>query len=216
MPKRKSQLSRHTSHTRSVKVRRMRETSSEHAQRLARGKEYRTQASARGSSTERPRRLVNHRQNMLEIRDRIRNRSAPHSNRSAFNYDPNIDYSKQGAMSKACPKCFAKKWSDEPSGMCCAAGKLILPDIEEPPQPLNSLLTSNHTYSIHFLNNIPIYNTLFQMTTFGTKEIIQGNLMPTFKIEGQIYHLIGSLLPTTGQSIYLPTAQATLGGTAST
>ncbi|KAF0758090.1 Uncharacterized protein FWK35_00009076 [Aphis craccivora] len=27
--------------------------------------------------------------------------------------------------------------------------------------------------------------------------------MPTFKIEGQIYHLIGSLLPKTGQSLKL-------------
>jgi len=38
------------------------------------------------------------------------------------------------------------------------------------------------------------------MTSFGAKEIREGNFMPTFKIEGQIYHLIGSLLPTTGQS----------------
>lgn len=110
MPKRKSQLSRHTSHTRLVTVRRTRETFSEHAQRLAREREYRSQASARKSSTEKSRRLANYRQNMSEIRDkessierlqrltataqgqrtsRIRNRSAPHSNRSAFNYGPN-------------------------------------------------------------------------------------------------------------------------------
>jgi len=38
------------------------------------------------------------------------------------------------------------------------------------------------------------------MTSFGAKEIREGNFMPTFKIEGRIYHLIGSLLPTTGQS----------------
>lgn len=37
------------------------------------------------------------------------------------------------------------------------------------------------------------------MTSFGAKEIQEGNVMPTFKIEGQIYHLIGSLLPKTGQ-----------------
>jgi len=38
------------------------------------------------------------------------------------------------------------------------------------------------------------------MTSFGSKEIHEGNFMLTFKIEGQIYHLIGSLLPKTGQS----------------
>ena len=45
---------------------------------------------------------------------KICNRSAPHSNRSAFNYDPNIDHAKQsavtiGAMSKICSKCTVKK-----------------------------------------------------------------------------------------------------------
>ncbi|XP_047534370.1 uncharacterized protein LOC125069008 [Vanessa atalanta] len=272
MPKRKSQLSKHTSKTRAAIVRRKRETSSEHAQRLAREREYRLQARARESSTERSQRLADHRQNMSKIRDRessaehsqrlasqraitsarraretstersqrlekhrqkmaeiraresstersqrliaasqrqrtsrIRNRSAPHSYRSAFNYDPNNDYAMQstvtiGAMSKICRKCSAKKWSDEPNGMCCAAGKVMLPDIEEPPLPLKSLLTSDHPYSTHFLKNIRKYNTLFQMTSFGAKEIREGNFMPTFKIEGQIYHLIGSLLSTKGQS----------------
>ena len=64
--------------------------------------------------------------------------------------------------------------------MCCAGGKVILPDIEEPPQTINSLLTCDRTYSTHFLNNIRKYNTLFQMTSFGAKEIHEGNFMPTF------------------------------------
>ena len=76
---------------------------------------------------------------LLQYRDnertsRIHNRSAPHSNRSAFSYDPHIDYAKQntvtiGAISKICPKCFAKNWSNEPNGMCCAASKVIHTDI---------------------------------------------------------------------------------------
>ncbi|KAF0767796.1 Uncharacterized protein FWK35_00016076 [Aphis craccivora] len=65
----------------------------------------------------------------------------------------------------------------------------------EPPQPFNSLLTRH--CGAQFGN---LYNTLFQMTSFGSKEIHEGNFMLTFKIEGQIYHLIGSLLPKTGQS----------------
>lgn len=68
--------------------------------------------------------------------------------------------------------------------MCCVAGKVILSDIEEPPQPLKNLLTSNHPYSTHFLNNIRKYNTLFKMTSFDAKEIREGNFIPTFKIEG--------------------------------
>ena len=33
------------------------------------------------------------------------------------------------------------------------------------------------------------------MTSFGAKEIREGNFMPTFKVQGQVYHLIGNLLP---------------------
>ena len=82
---------------------------------------------------------------------RIRNRSAPHSNRLAFNYDRNIDYAEQsavtiGAMSTTCPKCFARKWSDETNGMCCTASKVILPDTEERLEPVKSLSTSDHPY----------------------------------------------------------------------
>jgi hypothetical protein len=37
------------------------------------------------------------------------------------------------------------------------------------------------------------------MTSFGaTKEIRGGGFMPTFKVQGQIYHRVGSLLPTSG------------------
>lgn len=33
------------------------------------------------------------------------------------------------------------------------------------------------------------------MTSFGATKIVQENFMPTFKIQGQIYHRMGSLLP---------------------
>ena len=117
----------------------MEETSSKHAQCLASGKEYRSQACTRESNIKRFQRLANYRQKISEIPDRkssiehlqrliaaaqrqgtsrIRNGRVLHGNKSAFNYDPNIDYAKQGAgtigaMSKTCPKCFVKKWSDE-------------------------------------------------------------------------------------------------------
>ena len=32
------------------------------------------------------------------------------------------------------------------------------------------------------------------MTSFGAKQITEGPFMPTFKVQGQVYHLIGSLL----------------------
>ena len=35
------------------------------------------------------------------------------------------------------------------------------------------------------------------MTSFGATEIVRENYMPCFKIQGQVYHRVGSLLPTT-------------------
>jgi hypothetical protein len=38
------------------------------------------------------------------------------------------------------------------------------------------------------------------MTSFGCKKReIEGNYMPTFKVKGQVYHLIRSLLPKAGE-----------------
>lgn len=36
------------------------------------------------------------------------------------------------------------------------------------------------------------------MTSFGATKIVQDNFMPTFEIQGQIYHRVGSLLPVPG------------------
>lgn len=178
-----------------------RESNTERSQRLSNQNIRTSQARTRESSAERSQRLAAERQRISTTRA---NRTVAHGNRSAFNYDPNIDYAQQntvkvGQMSKICPKCFAKKWRDESNGMCCAGGKVVLPNIQEPPQPIKDLLSGCHPLSAHFLNNIRRYNSLFQMTSFGGKEIRVGNFMPTFKIEGQVYHRIGSLIPPSGE-----------------
>jgi len=172
------------------------ETSAERSQRLS-GNNYRmTQLRARESSAERLRLSAQR----LRQQPGVRNCISAFNNRSAFNYNPNIDCAQQstvqiGGMNKTCSKCSAKKWSDEANGMCCTARKVILPDMQEPPQPIKNLLTGNYPLSAHFLKNIRRYNSLFQMTSFGVKEIREDNFMPSFKVEGQIYHLIGCLLP---------------------
>lgn len=124
--------------------------------------------------------------------------------KSAFSYCSNIDYLsipyiQIGAMTKICPKCKAKKWKDEALGLCCADGKVDLRQFEEPPDLIECLLTDQHPESKHFLLNSRQYNTLFQMTSFGAKEIQEG-FMPTFKIQGQVYHRIGSLFPEEGDN----------------
>ncbi|XP_055904241.1 uncharacterized protein LOC129940040 [Eupeodes corollae] len=135
-----------------------RQSSAERSQRLEENRARNSRTRARESSTERSQRLLTQRDRQRSLRARMRNRILAHSNRSAFSYDPQIKYAHQnsiqiGAMNKMCPICFAKKWAEEAKGMCCASGKVVLPNIDEPPEPIKSLLTNNHILSAHFLNN---------------------------------------------------------------
>ncbi|XP_055312023.1 uncharacterized protein LOC129574268 [Sitodiplosis mosellana] len=118
--------------------------------------------------------------------------------RAAFRYDNEINYSLLscviiGSMNKICK---ALKFKNEKPGMCCANGKVKLPDLISPPEPLLSLVSGVTSESKHFLINVRMYNACFQMTSYGATKIMNDHYMPTFKIQGQIYHRAGSLLPS--------------------
>ncbi|XP_072162005.1 uncharacterized protein [Bemisia tabaci] len=119
---------------------------------------------------------------------------------SGFSYDPSFNYSADevvsiGKMKHICNWCKALKWKDENPGMCCLNGKVSLPLPKELPEPLLSLVTGTHRDSEHFLSSLGKYNACFQMTSFGANEVTFENFRPTFKVQGQVYHLIGSLYP---------------------
>lgn len=102
-----------------------------------------------------------------------------------FDYDANIDYQQHaqiGGMDEVCALCSAKKFLNETAGMCCASGKVKLPLLEQPPQPLQTLISGSTPESQHFLQNIQAYNNCFQMTSFGATQIIRDGYMPTFKV----------------------------------
>lgn len=106
---------------------------------------------------------------------------------------PNVSI---GKMEHLCIYCHALKFKKETPGMCCSNGKVDLPLLVDPPEPLRTLVSGTTPLSKHFLDNIRMYNSCFQMTSFGASKIVDDvGFMPTFKIQGQIYHLIGSLLP---------------------
>lgn len=125
--------------------------------------------------------------------------------RLAFEYAPDINYSVHskiaiGGMDKVCQYCQALKFRNEAAGMCCAAGKVVLPPLPAPPEPLLSLLAGNSDDSKLFLRKIRKFNSCFQMTSFGATKICDlasdgRNFETTFKIQGQVYHKIGSLMP---------------------
>lgn len=126
-------------------------------------------------------------------------------NRIAFEYDPEIEYCAHskamiGGMDKECTHCHALKFKNETAGMCCSSGKVVLPVLHSPPEPLKSLMSADNEESKLFLKHIRKFNSCFQMTSFAAKIISfadgQGrNFNSTFKIQGQVYHNIGSLLP---------------------
>ena len=69
------------------------------------------------------------------------------------------------------------------------------------PQPfLQHLYKGIDSDGKHFLSNIRKYNCAFQMTSFGCHEINMTGFNPSFRIQGQVYHLIGSMIPTAGES----------------
>ncbi|GFS67026.1 uncharacterized protein TNCV_2528051 [Trichonephila clavipes] len=79
--------------------------------------------------------------------------------RLAFRYNPAIDYSSSrnvviGQMSHVCTYCQALKFNNETKGMCCAGGKIKLPHLEAPPEPLKTLLAGSTAESKYFLSNI--------------------------------------------------------------
>ncbi|UYV82497.1 hypothetical protein LAZ67_21002535 [Cordylochernes scorpioides] len=84
--------------------------------------------------------------------------------------------------------------------MCCSNGKVRLPLIDLPPEPLRSLLSGENSDSVHFLRNIRKYNSCFLMTSFGAENQTHSVTFPTtFSIQGQVYHRIGSLMPSENQ-----------------
>lgn len=119
---------------------------------------------------------------------------------SAFNYDIRIKYDddpafKIGKMSFICAYCSALRWKDECHSICCSEGKVSLPPILQPPQPLYNLIKGVHSKSKHFLENIRKYNAAFQMTSFRASKVFNDVYLPTFKVQGQVYHTIGSIYP---------------------
>ena len=114
-----------------------------------------------------------------------------------------------GPPSFECPNCKALMWYEERCprdkstrnpmfSICCQRGKVLLPKFNEAPSPLNKLIDYNNPASSRFKEQIRVYNGMFCYTSFGAKidnSVNTGRGPYTFRINGQSYHRIGSLLP---------------------
>ena len=112
-------------------------------------------------------------------------------------------------MNQTCIHCGAKFWMEEKNrnsslasptfSTCCAHGKVCLPHLIEPPPYLLNLYTSSNSDAISFRKNIRRYNNVLACTSFDANiNVISGQGISDFRIHGQVYHHIGSLLPEDG------------------
>ncbi len=117
-----------------------------------------------------------------------------------------------GEMDTICGFCNAKMWIKERStkstnnnsqfSLCCENGKVLLPNLPATLQELEVLLTSKESSAVKFRDQIRMYNSVLAFTSLGAKideSVTRGPGPYCFRIQGELYHKIGSLCPAEGQ-----------------
>jgi len=113
-----------------------------------------------------------------------------------------------GSRSARCYACGAKMWLQEIISqsmminirftMCCNNGAVQLPLLQQPPEVLRGLLSGSDPRSPAFREKIRMYNSILSFTSTGARihESVTGTRsVYAFRIQGKMYHRIGSLLP---------------------
>ncbi|KNZ72420.1 hypothetical protein J132_03386 [Termitomyces sp. J132] len=116
-----------------------------------------------------------------------------------------------GPMTVICPHCQAlhfdaekltKSTRNSPKfGMCCLQGQVNLPRLRDAPADLLNLLHGHHPLSNTFKTSIRQYNAAFAFTSLGVKidhAITNAPGPYSFRINGELHHLTGALLPIEG------------------
>lgn len=190
MPQKRSNIDRQTRRTRNKAIRRANETDEHRSQRNVDNQQRMARSRSRSHTPqidENDDSIVSNELGREQEVQRRRPSNTIQLNRAAFAYDAHVDYAAHpsviiGKMDRICRFCRAYKYTNETPGMCCSSGKVRLPALNTPPEPLLSLLSGKTPQSSHFLTNIQSYNSCFQMTSFGATNIIRDNFMPTFKV----------------------------------
>jgi hypothetical protein len=157
------------------------------------------------------------RRNRLQRERRAKQREQPSLRNDALQLFGNGDASAPGRwdcgeMDIICGFCSAKMWIKERSAnstnnnpqflLCCESGKVRLPNLPATPPELEVLLTSKESSAVKFRDQLRMYNSVLAFTSLGAKvdESVTGGPGPySFRIQGELYHRIGSLCPAKGQ-----------------
>jgi len=163
--------------------------------------------------------IQDHQDHLDQLQQQAANQAAPihqpHNNlplgRRPY-HDPNHRHSIL-QMNVECPKCHALHFLSErltassqinpKFSTCCLQGAIHLPPFTNSPPTLYDLLSKRTTTARKFRKNIRQYNAAFAFTSIGVEvdqAILQSSGPYSFRIHGGLYHRMGSLLPTPGQS----------------
>ncbi|CAF1935484.1 unnamed protein product [Brassica napus] len=133
--------------------------------------------------------------------------------KSAKKTGPKEDaYIDEGDATFTCTYCGAIMWFGErlnrrlktrnpKFALCCMQGQVQLPLLKQPPEVLQILLNGDDKLSKHFQRNTRAYNMVFSFTSLGGKvdrAVRKGKGPNMLVLQGENYHLIGSLQPPTG------------------
>ncbi|XP_057545879.1 uncharacterized protein LOC130824877 [Amaranthus tricolor] len=113
-----------------------------------------------------------------------------------------------------CEYCLAFMWANERArkdgslknakfSLCCMKGKVQIPTLKNPPRFLEDLLSRKDSRSRYFVENIRAFNMMFAFTSMRGRvdnTVNKGRGPYCFRLGGQNYHRIGSLLPTEGNT----------------
>ena len=183
------------------KRRRIDETLQDRSQRLENQKERDKRRRSDETPEETKERLLkqrvsDERRRNQETSEEKENRLARQKTRNATKRRTSNVHTAVGDMCKRCSKCNACLFSGETANFCCGNGKVCLPELQPLPPDLKDLFMNPGPDGRHFRKHLRQYNSLFQMTSFGAKEIFsKSGWNPSVIIQGQVHHYIGSLLP---------------------
>ncbi|CDY32193.1 BnaA03g54740D [Brassica napus] len=122
-------------------------------------------------------------------------------------------YIDEGDATHKCEHCGAIMWYGErinrkryarkpKFSMCWGHGQVQLPLLKESPAILKRFLTEDDEMSRYFRENIRVINMVFSFTSLGGKvdrSVKKGIGPQMFQLQGENYHLMGSLKPPNGE-----------------
>ncbi|GFX71443.1 helitron_like_N domain-containing protein [Trichonephila clavipes] len=183
MPPKRSAIGRSTKQAKRRREERASETktSEQRQARQERDRVHTALARSLETNEQRPARQQRNRNHSTQTRRTIHT----DLNLCGFNYNPLYNYSLHSSviiakMDKKCTYCGAQKFKNETPGMCCAGGKVKLPDLRSPPEPLLTLVSGEDGYhfNINMKNpttNVDINKKVSAMNYYAYRMMIREN-----------------------------------------